>query len=184
MAITDQTEAPPKGPSFKVQLIGLLVATLAAVGLGWGAGMYLKGQEAPAAAADTQAPAAAGGHGEAAGGHGDKAGGHGEAAKEGAHGAPAANPLLIDLAPLTTNLAAPNQVWVRMEASIVLDQPQPPELPEAIHQDLLAYLRTLKLHQIEGASGYQHLKADLEERARIRSGGHVTQVLIRTLLLE
>ena len=59
-----------------------------------------------------------------------------------------------------------------------------PELPELIHQDLLAYLRTLKLHQIEGASGFQHLKADLEERAAISSGGHVKQLLIRTLLFE
>jgi len=183
MAIVEQTAAPPKGPSLMGQMIGLLVATVAAVGLGWGAGMYMKSHDPAAAAAGAEAPAA-GGHGEAAGGHGDKAGGHGEAAEGGDHGAPPANPLLIDLAPLTTNLAAPNQVWVRLEASIVLDQPQPPELPEAIHQDLLAYLRTIKLHQIEGASGYQHMKADMEERARIRSGGHVKQVLIRTLLLE
>jgi len=42
--------------------------------------------------------------------------------------------------------------------------PQPPALTEQIHQDLLALVRTLKMHQIEGASGYQHLKADLEER--------------------
>ena len=40
------------------------------------------------------------------------------------------------------------------------------------------------MHQIEGASGYQHLKADLDERARIRSDGHVKQVLVRTLLFE
>ena len=45
-------------------------------------------------------------------------------------------------------------------------------------------MRTVKLHQIEGASGFQHLKADLEERAAIRSDGHVKQVLIRTLLFE
>ena len=57
-------------------------------------------------------------------------------------------------------------------------------MAEQIQQDLLAYVRTLKLHQIEGASGYQHLKADLEERAALRSGGHVKQVLVRTMLLE
>ena len=50
--------------------------------------------------------------------------------------------------------------------------------------DFLAFVRTLKLHQIEGASGFQHFKADLEDRAAIRSGGHVKQVLIRTLLFE
>jgi len=45
-------------------------------------------------------------------------------------------------------------------------------------------VRTVKLHQIEGASGYQHLKADLEERAALRSEGHAKQILIRTLLVE
>jgi flagellar FliL protein len=71
-----------------------------------------------------------------------------------------------------------------LEASVLYDAPQPPEMTEQIHQDLLAFVRTLKLHQIEGASGYQHLKADLDERAALRSGGHVKQVLVRTMLLE
>jgi len=67
---------------------------------------------------------------------------------------------------------------------VLYDAPQPPAMTDDIHQDILAMVRTLKLHQIEGASGYQHLKADLEERAAIRSGGHAKQILIRTLLLE
>ena len=95
-----------------------------------------------------------------------------------------AGPTLVQLAPITTNLASPAEVWIRLEASVLYDAPQPPEMTEQIHQDLLALVRTLKMHQIEGASGYQHLKADLEERAAIRSGGHAKQVLIRTLLLE
>ncbi|TIS84784.1 MAG: flagellar basal body-associated FliL family protein, partial [Mesorhizobium sp.] len=83
-----------------------------------------------------------------------------------------------------TNLAAPSEIWIRLEASVLYDAPQPQEMTEQIHQDLLAFVRTLKMHQIEGASGYQHLKADLDERAALRSGGHVKQVLIRTMLLE
>ena len=57
-------------------------------------------------------------------------------------------------------------------------------MPGLIHQDILAYVRTLKLHQIEGSSGLIHLKADLDERAAIRSDGHVKRVLIRTMLFE
>ena len=91
---------------------------------------------------------------------------------------------MVPLAPITTNLAAPDNIWVRLELSLVLDAPQPAELAERIHQDLLAFVRTLKMHQIEGASGFRHLKADLEERAAIRSDGHVKEVLIRTLLFE
>ena len=92
--------------------------------------------------------------------------------------------LLVALAPITTNLAAPADVWIRLEASVLYDVPQATTVSDDIHQDLLALVRTLKMHQIEGASGYQHLKADLEERAAIRSGGHAKQVLIKTLLLE
>ncbi|MDQ6433731.1 flagellar basal body-associated FliL family protein [Mesorhizobium sp. LHD-90] len=177
MAITDQTAPPAKGPSMIVQLAVLLVMTAAAVGGGWFAGGYLGMEGAEAA---TGGKAAAADHGTAAkGGYGAAAGG------EASHSDQAAgNPLLVPLAPMTTNLAAPSKIWVRMELALVLDAPQPAELVEAVHQDLFAYMRTLKLHQIEGPSGYQHLKADLEDRARVRSDGHVRQVLIRTLLFE
>jgi flagellar FliL protein len=40
------------------------------------------------------------------------------------------------------------------------------------------------MHQVEGASGFLHLKADLQERAAMRGDGHVKDVLIRTLLYE
>jgi len=71
-----------------------------------------------------------------------------------------------------------------MEVSIVLDEPRDPDLPGIIQQDLLSYLRTVKMHEVEGASGFRHLRENLEERAAIRSDGHVKQVLIRTLLFE
>ena len=141
-------------------------ATVAALGIGWFSGSYLKSSEGPPSVAPAQ----------------DKQDKKHEAAPE--KGDPNSGDLLVALAPITTNLASPSTVWVRMDASIVLDEPQPADMAEAVHQDLLAYLRTLKLHQIEGASGYQHLKADLQERAAIRSEGHVKDVLIRTLLFE
>jgi flagellar FliL protein len=163
MAITEQAQNPPKGPSLLVQIAVLLAMTAGAIIIGWASGVYLNGSAEPAKPAAHQAES-----------HGD-----GAAAAE-----PVQSRVVIPLASITTNLAAPDAVWVRLEASVVLDEPQPPELIEAIHQDLLAYLRTVKLHQVEGASGFQHLKADLEERAKIRSDGHVRQFLIRTLLFE
>lgn len=166
MALTEQIAAPARGPSLVVQLAALLLMTAAAIGGGWFAGTYLGSESAQTGTAEASATPDAG---------------H-AAPAEGEEAAP--NPLLVALAPMTTNLAAPNKIWLRLELSLVLDAPQPPELIETIHQDLFAYIRTLKLHQVEGASGYQHLKADLEERARIRSDGHVRQILVRTLLLE
>ncbi|TPJ81144.1 flagellar basal body-associated FliL family protein [Mesorhizobium sp. B2-6-2] len=164
MANVEQVQ-PKKGPSLAIQLAMLLAMTGAAVGMGWLSGGYLKQGETPA-----PVPAAP-----------ENAG----AAEKPAEGGKAvAGPTLVQLAPITTNLASPSEVWIRLEASLLYDAPQSQEVTEQIHQDLLAYVRTLKLHQIEGASGYQHLKADLEERAALRSGGHAKQVLVRTMLLE
>ena len=163
LAEIDQPAAP-KGPSLVIQLAMLLAMTAAALGAGWFAGSYLKRSEAP-----PQPPRLS---------HDNKT----EAKPE---EKPAEGGLvLVELPPITTNLAAPADVWVRMEASVVFDAPQPDAMKEAIHQDILAFLRTVKMHQVEGASGYQHLKADLRERAAIRSGGHAKDVLIRTLLFE
>jgi len=155
---------PKKGPSLVIQLAMLVVMTGAAVGMGWVSGGYLKQGQTPA-----PVPAAP-----------ENAG----TAEKPAEGKPAAGPTVVQLAPITTNLASPSEIWIRIEASVLYDAPQPAEMTEQIHQDLLAFVRTLKMHQIEGASGYQHLKADLDERAALRSGGHVKQVLIRTMLLE
>jgi len=171
MAVAEAAPPPKKGPSLLVQGAVVLVLTLAALGGGWFAGNRLSA-ELQISGGSEPAPAS---HATPAG-HGDAQGGTGEDAP--------ANPLLVSLAPMTTNLAAPDTVWVQMELALLLDQPQPPEMIETIHQDLFAYLRTVKLHQIEGASGYRHLKGDLEERARIRSDGHVKQVLIRVLIFE
>ena len=203
-ALATADAAPPakSGPSLVIQIAVLLVLTLAAAGIGWMSGGMLKGEaDAAAAAASAADPAAkadagAGGHGAApaagghgapaAGGHGEAAGGHGEA-KGGEHGeeAVAGNPLLVSLAPITTNLAAPSDIWVRMELDLVLDVPSTDiHLAERVHQDLLGFMRTVKMHQIEGASGFQHLKTELEERAAIRSEGAVKMVMIKTLLFE
>jgi flagellar FliL protein len=166
--------AAKSGPSLVVQLGALVAMTIAAAGMGWVSGGFLTGEKAGSEAA-AHAPAA-GAHGaKSEGGHGES-GGHGEAAPH--------SDTLIPLAAVTTNIASPSDVWVRMEVSVVLDEPQGPELPGIIQQDLLSYIRTVKMHEIEGASGFRHLRENLEERAAIRSDGHVKQVLIRTLLLE
>ncbi len=195
-----EAPAPKQGPSIVIQAAMLLVLTIAALGVGWFAGGYLKGEAGPAApaagtgaeaegeaAADGHgAPAAASGHGDAAAGDGHGGGdGHGEAAAEGEEGQPGPTTTLFNLPPITTNLSAPSDVWARMEVAILFDTP-PADLNiiEIIHQDILGFMRTVKMHQIEGASGILHLKADLDERAAIRSDGHVKGVFIRTLLFE
>jgi flagellar FliL protein len=169
-------DAPPaKGGASLVVQLGLLVAmTATAAGMGWVSGGFLTGGKTGEAG---------GAHSPAADAHGAPAGDHGAAS--GDHGAAApGSDTVIPLAAITTNIASPRDVWVRMEVSIVLDEPQDPDLPGIIQQDLLSYLRTVKMHEVEGASGFRHLRENLEDRAAIRSDGHVKQVLIRTLLFE
>ena len=80
------------------------------------------------------------------------------------------------LSPIITNLASPERTWIRLEASIVIDgEGDAKGLAATITEDTVAYLRTLSLPLIEGASGLLHLREDLNDRARIRSGGDLDE---------
>lgn len=179
MSAVPETE-PKRGPSLVIQIAVLLVLTLMAAGIGWFSGMQLNSGQPAAEPAAGAAPADA--HGAApAGGHGEAAGGHGEAPE----GAEATNARLVNIEPITTNLAVPDTIWIRLELSLLFNEPPTdPDLPIAIQQDILAYIRTVKLVQLQGASGYRHLKSDMLERANIRSKGAVKDVLVRTMIFE
>ncbi len=95
--------------------------------------------------------------------------------------------LVRELPPIIANLAEPSDSWVRVQASIVFDMktvPKPDLLAAEIAQDLLGFLRTLSLAQIGGASGLQHLREDLNERASTRSGGLVRELIVQTLVVQ
>ena len=101
--------------------------------------------------------------------------------------APAQSSTIVDLPPIVTNLGAPQDTWVRLEGSIIFD-PKTLSHPEAmagqIGNDILAYLRTVSLHQLEGPIGHENLRQDLSERAATRSGGKVHAFVIRTLVVQ
>ncbi len=164
MAIVDDTQpVPPKGPSLIIQSALLLGLTVAALGIGWGSGMYLSSRHAPVEPEPQVETVKAT-----------------EASLSEAQEALG----VVYLEPITTNMAGPTGTWVRLEAAVVFDGPADMLVAQMIQQDVVAYLRTVKIHQIEGASGFQHLRTDLEERAKLRSGGKVSRVLVRTLLFE
>ncbi len=85
-----------------------------------------------------------------------------------------------------TNLAEPAESWIRVESSVVLKGAVPnAEVALAeIRADLLAYLRTLSMAQIEGASGLQHLREDLNERVALRSKGSVRELIVESLVVQ
>ena len=87
----------------------------------------------------------------------------------------------------TETPSSPADVWVRLEVSLVIDTrstPHPDVLSTEIAGDFLIYMRTLTLAQLEGGVGLQNLRQDLFERAAIRSGGKVTELVVRTLVIQ
>jgi flagellar FliL protein len=101
--------------------------------------------------------------------------------------APAQPSTIFDLPPIVTNLGAPGDTWIRLEGSIIFDPntlPHPEAVAGQIGEDILAYLRTVSLRQLEGPIGLENIRQDLNERAAIRSGGKVRGVVIRTLVVQ
>lgn len=91
---------------------------------------------------------------------------------------------LLALDPITTNLSYPSDNWIRVEVSLVFRNEPDVELGDQIQQDILAYLRTVSLQQIEGPRGFQYLREDLRERVKLRSEGRVNDLLMRTFVIE
>ncbi len=76
---------------------------------------------------------------------------------------------------------------MRLQVSLVYgrkDVDNPALLMGQVSDDLIAFLKTLTLPQIEGASGLQSLREDLNERASVRSQGKVRELVIETLVVQ
>jgi flagellar protein FliL len=91
---------------------------------------------------------------------------------------------IVQLEPITSNLAYPSENWVRLEVALMFKGQPDAKLAEDIHQDILAYIRTVSLQQIEGPRGFQYLRDDIQERVDLRSEGRVSKVMFRTFVIE
>ena len=91
---------------------------------------------------------------------------------------------IVQLEPITTNLAYPSENWVKLDVALLFNGPPDPKLAEDIHQDIMAYLRTVSLQQIEGPRGFEYLRDDIQERVDLRSEGRVSKVMFRTFVVE
>lgn len=92
-----------------------------------------------------------------------------------------------ELQPVLTNLQAPEGAWVRLQTAIVYDKSDAPQidvLSARIGEDVLAFMKTLTVAQLQGASGLQHLREDLNERASLRSDGRVRELVIEMLVVQ
>lgn len=89
--------------------------------------------------------------------------------------------------PVLTTLAAPPGRWVRLEGVALLrgETHEPPEyLAERAAEQVLTYLRTVRLDQIEGPSGVLGLREDLDEMVKVLSDGQVQGILLHGLVVE
>ncbi len=176
MADEEQGVEQKKKPSLVITIAIIAVLTLLAAGGGWFVGNMLAPPpaEKPAEEVAKAEPAAAGGHG----GGGEKA-----EAGEIPHISTEANGIVL-LDPITSNLAYPSDDRVRLEVALMFKGAPDVKLAEEIHQDIMAYMRTVSLQQVQGPRGFQYLREDLQERVDLRSEGRVTNVMFRTFVIE
>jgi flagellar protein FliL len=95
--------------------------------------------------------------------------------------------VLTPFAPITSNLALPESVWIRLEGSMAVKPNsgvKPADVVQLASTQMVAYVRTLKIADIEGATGFQALNADLNELARNATEGQVRAVLISGFIVE
>jgi len=169
----EEQGAEKKKPSLVITIAAIAVLTLLAGGGGW----FVGGMLAPPPA---EKPAGEVAKAEPAGG---KEGEGGEAGAEIPHISTQANGIVL-LDPITSNLAYPSDNRVRLEVALMFKGAPDVKLAEEIHQDIMAYMRTVSLQQVQGPRGFQYLREDLQERVDLRSEGRVTNVMFRTFVIE
>lgn len=179
MSLTTTEPEAPKKPSIIVTAGAIAVLSLLGLGGGWFVGNALFVPAAPVAA--TPAPAAPE-HAPEPAAAPAAAGEHGAPAAPGEKGAAA--PSLIALDPIVTNLGYPSDKWIRLELALQFNGPGDVSLSQDLHQELVAYLRTVSLQQLQGPRGFQYLRDDLREIVDLRSKGRVSKVLFRTFVIE
>jgi flagellar FliL protein len=172
-----------KQPSVILFIIAALVLTLVATAGGGVLGMMLADMvRAP------EPPKKEGGN-EVKAGEGEKST-HGESSGEENHQEEEKEPVRLVLKPLRpviANLASPAGAWIRLEGSLLLNEEDAKEadiLAAKTGEDILGFLRTVSLAQIEGASGYLHLREDLSDLVKFRSDGKVREFILQSMVVE
>ena len=92
-----------------------------------------------------------------------------------------------ELPPIIANLAAPDGAWLRLQLALVYDKTDAAQMDliaPKVTDDTLAFVKTLSVVQLQGASGLEHLREDLEDRAAIRSDNRIKDVVIETMVIQ
>lgn len=110
------------------------------------------------------------------------------ASTESAKPSPYAGDMVVqEIPPLVVNLVDPPETRVRLQVAIVFSKKaveMPSVLVARINDDFVGFMKTLSIGQLQGASGLQALREDLNERAATRSDGKIREVVIETLVVQ
>lgn len=91
------------------------------------------------------------------------------------------------LNPVIVNLAAPAGARIRLDTAMVFDVAAIDDVERmkaTLSTDIIAFLRTVSIGELTGASAFNHLRDDLNERVRVASSGTVHELLIETMVLQ
>ncbi|WCM58663.1 flagellar basal body-associated FliL family protein [Candidatus Liberibacter asiaticus] len=90
---------------------------------------------------------------------------------------------IFSLQPIITNFDSSPKDWLRLDIALICKDIPDKVFLETLHQDIMAYIRTVSIKQITGAQGFRYFKEDIEERVKLRSQGFVSSVIFRTFII-
>jgi flagellar FliL protein len=87
---------------------------------------------------------------------------------------------------IITDLGTDPKMRARLDVSIIVAHGTPASttLVGEVREDMIAYLKGLTVADIQGVRGFQNLREQLDDRARVRGRGVVLGLLIGGLVLE
>ena len=177
MADEEEPAGGKKKSGLITTIIAVVVLTLVGGGGGWVLGGMLAPKLTPPKAADATAPVAPPAGEKAKPAEGEKTGDAPPKISTEANN-------VISIEPITANLFYPADSVIRIELALLFKGPPDVALAEMIHQDVMEYLKTVSLQDIQGPSGFKNLKDDIQERVDLRSEGRVSQVMFRSFVIE
>jgi flagellar FliL protein len=94
--------------------------------------------------------------------------------------------LEIQVPSIIVQLKGEPKTSARLDLSVIAAHgtPETSTLKSEIREDVIAYLEGLTAADIEGVRGFQNLRQQLDDRAKIRGRGSVLGILIGGLILE
>jgi flagellar FliL protein len=95
---------------------------------------------------------------------------------------------VVPIQPLLVSSDGQKRHWIRLEGAIAFRQApskdEQPLLIKIIAEDMLSYLRTTPITQLESAAGFEFARDELSEIARVRSNGRASKFILKAMVIE